>query len=117
MLKQLKWLHNINLVMYRLFSVLLLQKSAFCQKWALRRRRSIRQNCHIYVEILYNDKRFSGIILNISAHGAYLEIQHQLEPGQKINLCFPLHYADPPVETSATIMWTGTGALGIQFIP
>ena len=114
---RLKWLRNINGILYRLLSLLLLHKAAICQ-YLEKRRQSKRQNCHITVAVTHAHNTFSAVIRNISPYGARLDdVGNQLNIGDRITLHFALHYLEPPVETSARVVWCGHGSAGLEFEP
>jgi hypothetical protein len=115
MLNRLKWLRNINGILYRLFSLVLLHKAAICQ-YLEKRRHSKRQNCHISVAVTQSQNTFSAVIRNINPFGARLDnVGNRLHIGDRITLHFALHYLEPPVETPARVVWCGHGSAGIEF--
>ena len=101
--------------MWRLFSLLLLHNTAICQNWK-KRRQARRQNCHISVEVIHNNQKFTAVIRNISPYGARLDFTYdRICTGDRILLHFPLHYLEPPVTTAAMVVWTEYGSSGIEF--
>lgn len=107
-------IRKINHNIYKLFSFLLFYKDAFWQNLSQKREQR-RQNCHIPVDFIHHASRLSGVIRNISAIGARIEAPNHLSLGDKIQLSFPLHYLDPCVDITASVVWAEPGSLGIQF--
>lgn len=80
--------------------------------------RSDRRNqCLITSEFSYFGNVDSALIRNLNRSGAFVETHKQFSVGEAVQLKFPLHYLDPPVEVSGVIAWTGSGGVGVKFNP
>jgi Tfp pilus assembly protein PilZ len=78
-------------------------------------RSHIRNQCMIASEFGYSGNRESAMIKNLNGSGAYIETHRRFRVGEVVQLKFPLHYLDPPVEVTGVVAWTGTEGVGVKF--
>ena len=78
-------------------------------------RSGVRNQCLIASEFGYVGRVNSAMIRNLNAWGAFIETRQRFNVGEVVQLKFPLHYLDPPVEVFAVIAWTGTDGVGVKF--
>ena len=78
-------------------------------------RSGIRNQCWIASEFGQVGRVNSAIIRNLNAGGAFIETRQRFTVGEVVELKFPLHYLDPPVEVLGVIVWTGTDGVGVRF--
>jgi Tfp pilus assembly protein PilZ len=78
-------------------------------------RSGIRNQCLIASEFGHVGRVNSAMIRNLNAGGAFIETRHRFNVGEVVQLTFPLHYLDPPVEVFGVIAWTGADGVGVKF--
>lgn len=76
-----------------------------------------RNQCLITSEFGYFGNVGSALIKNLDHSGAFVETQLKFHVGEVVQLKFPLHYLDPPVEVTGVIAWTGYQGVGVKFVP
>ena len=79
------------------------------------RRSHIRNQCLIASEFGYFGNVDSALIRNLNGSGAFIETRQRFRVGEVVQLKFPLHYLDPPVEVTGVVAWTGTEGVGVKF--
>ncbi len=78
-------------------------------------RADFRNQCLIASEFGTIGRGNSAMIRNLNAGGAFIETRQRFNVGDVVQLKFPLHYLDPPVEVTGVIAWTGTDGVGVRF--
>ena len=81
------------------------------------RRSHIRNQCLIASEFGYCGNADSALIKNLNGSGAFIETQQRFQVGEVVQLKFPLHYLDPPIEITGVVAWTGSDGVGVKFQP
>jgi len=81
------------------------------------RRSHIRNQCLITSEFGYFGNVDSALIRNLNGSGAFIETRQRFRVGEVVQLKFPLHYLDPPVEVTGVVAWTGADGVGVKFQP
>lgn len=76
-----------------------------------------RNQCLISSEFGYFGNVNSVIIRNLISSGAFVETQQRLTVGEVVQLKFPLHYLNSPVEVTGVIAWAGSDGVGVKFKP
>jgi Tfp pilus assembly protein PilZ len=82
---------------------------------SLNDRSGVRNQCLIASEFGYFGNVNAAMIRNLNAGGAFIETRQRFNVGEVVQLKFPLHYLDPPVEVTAEIAWTGADGVGVKF--
>lgn len=80
-------------------------------------RSGIRNQCLIASEFGYFGNVDSALIRNLTGSGAFIETRQRFNVGEVVQLKFPLHYLDPPVEMTGVIAWIGSEGVGVKFNP
>ena len=83
----------------------------------IHQRSHIRNQCLIASEFGSCGHRDSALIKNINGSGAYIETRQRFRVGDVVQLKFPLHYLDPPIEVTGVVAWTGADGVGVRFQP
>ena len=78
-------------------------------------RSHIRNQCLIASEFGSSGNRDSALIRNLNGSGAYIETRRRFRVGEVVQLKFPLHYLDPPIEVTGVVAWTGASGVGVKF--
>jgi Tfp pilus assembly protein PilZ len=78
-------------------------------------RSHIRNQCLIASEFGSSGNRDSALIKNLNGSGAYIETRRRFRVGEVVQLKFPLHYLDPPIEVTGVVAWTGADGVGVKF--
>ena len=79
------------------------------------RRSHIRNQCLIASEFGYYGNVDSALIRNLNGSGAFIETRQRFRVGEVVQLKFPLHYLDPPIEVTGVVAWTGADGVGVKF--
>jgi Tfp pilus assembly protein PilZ len=82
---------------------------------AINDRSDIRNPCLIASEFGYCGNVDSAMIRNLNGDGAFIQIRHPFSVGEKVQLTFPLHYLDPPIEVTGVVAWIAADGVGVQF--
>jgi Tfp pilus assembly protein PilZ len=59
----------------------------------------------------------SAMIKNLSASGAFIQTREHFKVGEVVQLKFPLHYLEDPIEVTGVVAWTGNDGVGVKFHP
>ena len=81
------------------------------------RRSHIRNQCLIASEFGYYGNVDAALIRNLNGSGAFIETRQRFRVGEVVQLKFPLHYLDPPIEVTGIVAWTGVDGVGVKFQP
>ena len=81
------------------------------------RRSQFRNQCLITSEFGYIGNVDSALIKNLNGSGAFIETRQRFRVGEVVQLKFPLHYLDPPIEITGVVAWTGADGVGVKFQP
>lgn len=81
----------------------------------IHQRSHIRNPCLITSEFGFSGSRDSALIKNLNGSGAYIETRQRFRVGDVVQLKFPLHYLDPPIEVTGVVAWTGIDGVGVKF--
>ncbi len=84
---------------------------------ATHRRSHIRNQCLIASEFSHSGNVDSVLIKNLNGSGAFVETSQRFQVGEVVQLKFPLHYLDPPIEVTGVVAWTGADGVGVKFQP
>ena len=82
---------------------------------AINNRLDSRSPCLIASEFGYCGNVDSAMIRNLNGAGAFIETHHPFNVGERVQLTFPLHYLDPPVELTGVVVWIGPDGVGVKF--
>ena len=79
------------------------------------RRRHSRKSCLMPVKYSVQNRRFKGYILDISAHGAFIETSDYFFSGQEIIMTFSVPHYQKPLTVTGEIVWSSQNGMGIIF--
>jgi Tfp pilus assembly protein PilZ len=78
-------------------------------------RETPRVPCHIYVDYMTQDQKYSNTIRDISPAGVFIETDDPLEVGQNITLIFSFPVSDDHLEVKGEIVWRSSKGIGVKF--
>jgi Tfp pilus assembly protein PilZ len=79
------------------------------------RRRHSRKACLIPVDYTVQGRHFKGYILDIAAHGAFIENNDYFFSGQEITLTYSDPHYQKPLKVTGEIVWSSLNGIGIKF--
>lgn len=79
------------------------------------RRRHPRKACLMPVDYCVQGRQFKGYILDISAHGAFIETNGYFFSGQEIIMTFSVPHYQKPLRVTGEIGWSSQSGIGIKF--
>ena len=78
-------------------------------------RTSTRNPCMIASEFGTVGESDPALIRNLNGAGAFIETRSAFQVGETVQLVFPLHYLDPPIEVTGVVAWVGADGVGVRF--
>jgi Tfp pilus assembly protein PilZ len=79
------------------------------------RRRYLRKPCLMPVDYTVQGRQFKGYILDISAHGVFIETIDYFFSGQEIIMTFSVPHYQKPMTITGEIVWSSQSGIGIKF--
>jgi Tfp pilus assembly protein PilZ len=79
------------------------------------RRRCLRKPCLMPVDYSVLGRQFKGYILDISAHGVFIETTDYFFSGQEIIMTFSVPHYQKPMTITGKIVWSSQNGIGIKF--
>ncbi len=79
------------------------------------RREHPRKTCLMPVDYSVQGRQFRGYILDISAHGAFIETNGYFFSGQEIIMTYSVPPYQKPLRVTGEIVWSSQNGIGIKF--
>jgi len=79
------------------------------------RRRHSRKACLMPVDYSVQGRQFKGYILDINAHGAFIETNDYFFSGQEIVMTYSVSHYQKPIRVTGEIVWSSQNGIGIRF--
>ncbi len=78
-------------------------------------RKTPRERCSIVTEYTVENRRYKGIMKNISPYGAYIESHDVFAVDTVIRQSFFFPNFEIPIRSNSKIAWNGSDGFGVQF--
>ncbi len=78
-------------------------------------RKTPRERCSIVTEYIVENRRYKGIMKNISPYGAYIESHDVFPVNTVIRQSFFFPNFEIPIRSNSKIVWKGSDGFGVQF--
>ena len=79
------------------------------------RRKHSRRACLVPVDYSVQDRQFKGYILDINAHGAFIETNDYFFSGQEIIMTYSVSHYQKPIRVTGEIVWSSRNGIGVKF--